>query len=214
MRLAATAVLTLACATALGACGTSEEDEVRAVVQEFRRALDEDDGTRACRLLTARAARDVTDCPRNIASIDPGAADDPVVVDGERATVARRISLVKVDGSWRIDSLGSPERTAAGAARTAAYERCWRAAGARIATSAAQLAFAAADMPVVAVRADRVSAKGGDWRIFYTLPPDGRDPGLAEVIADPTTAGVVAYVRDASANSAIVERARACRPSG
>ena len=213
MRVAA-ALLTLACAATLGACGTSDEDEVRAVLEEFRRAIDEDDGSRACRLLTARAARAVPDCPRNVASLDPGAGDAAVTVDGDRASIAGRASLVKVEGSWRIDALEGPAQTAAGAARTAAYERCWRAAGARIATTAVDLRFAAADMPTVAVRADRVSAKGGDWRIFYTLPPDGRDPGLAEVIAEPRAAGVVAYVRDAAANRAVVERARGCRPTG
>ena len=214
MRVAAATVLTLACAAAIAACGTSEEDEVRAVLQEFRRAIDEDDGTRACRLLTARAVRAVPDCPRNVASLDPGDGDGALTVDGDRASVAGGASLVKVDGSWRIDALRGPQQTAAGAARTVAYERCWRAAGARIATTAAHLKFAAADMPTVAVRGDRVSAKGGDWRIFYTLPPDGRDPGLAEVIADPRTAGVVAYVDDAPAKRGVVERARACQATG
>lgn len=214
MRVAAAALLTLACTAAVAACGTSQEDEVRAVLQEFRRAIDEDDGTRACRLLTARAARAVPDCPRNVAGHDPGAGDDAVTVDGDRASVAGRASFAKVDGSWRIDALGGPQQTAAGAARTAAYERCWRAAGARIATAAADLRFAAADVPTVAVRGDRVSAKGGEWRIFYTLPADGRDPGLAEVIADPRAAGVVAFVDDAAGNRSVVERARACQPSG
>lgn len=214
MRLIATTVL-LGCAMALAACGTSEEEEVRAVVQEFRRAVDEDDGARACRLLTARAARAVANCPQNVASVDPGGSDDgTVAVDGTRATVAGRIRLVKVDGSWRIDALGPGRQTSAGRARTAAYERCWRAAGARIATTPKDLAFAGADVPVVAVRADRVSAKGGDWRIFYTLPPDRRDPGIAEVIADPQAAGVVAYVRDARARSGVVERARDCPDGG
>ncbi|MGH2897054.1 MAG: hypothetical protein ACRDMZ_00145, partial [Solirubrobacteraceae bacterium] len=125
-----------------------------------------------------------------------------------------RTTLVRVDGSWRVDSYGRVDRTFATGTATAAYERCWRAAGARIATRAADLVFAAADTPVVAVREDRVSAKGGDWRIFYTLPAGGRDPGLGEVLADPRAAGVVAYVEDARAHSAVVERARACAGDG
>ena len=213
MRVAAT-VLAVACMTTLAACGASEEEEVRAVLQEFRRAVDEDDGARACRLLTARARRGVADCPRNVASLDSGPRDAPIEVRGDRAGAGGRIALVKVDGSWRIDSLGEPDQTAASAARTAAYERCWREAGARIATSAGDLTFAGAGQPIVAVRGDRVSAKGDDWRIFYTLPPGGRDPGLAEVIADPRAAGVVAYVADAAADRAVVERARACAPAG
>jgi hypothetical protein len=209
--------LGIACAAAaLGACGTSEQDAVRAVANEYRRALDADDGVRACRLLTPRVRANLADCPANVASIDTGdTGTGAIAIGGDRATVATpgktsRMTLVRVGGSWRVDSAGASNRTFAGAGHTAAYERCWRAAGARIATTASDLAFAAADAPVVAVRADRVSAKGGDWRIFYTLPAGGRDPGLQEVIADPATAGVVAYVEHASAGAGIVERARAC----
>jgi hypothetical protein len=214
--LAAAIALALA-GCALAACGSSDEDEARAVAGEFRRAIDADDGARACRLLTTRARSKLADCEAAVAGAAPEGDDAPVAVDGDRATVgapdsAGRLTLVKVDGSWRIDALLTPADAAQAdnPADAAFYARCWREAGARIATKPAQLAFAAADRPVVALRADRVSAKGGDWRIFYTLPPGGKDPGLAQIIRDPRAAAAVAYIENAGANAGAVERARAC----
>ena len=55
-----------------------------------------------------------------------------------------------------------------------------------------------------------MSAKGGDWRIFYTFAGSSADPGLAEVIADPSVAGAVAYVEQAGDNADVVARARTC----
>ena len=46
-----TVLLALACATALAACGTSDEDELRGIVRELRSALRARDGQRACGLL-------------------------------------------------------------------------------------------------------------------------------------------------------------------
>lgn len=213
--------LALACAPALTACGASDEDEVRAVAQEFRRALDTDDGARACRLLTPHARAAFTDCAANVASMGAGAgARGPVTIRDGRTTIgtpasAGRVVLLKVDGSWRIDKIGPSINAVTDAlARQARYAVCWRAAGAKIATSAAELAFAAADRPVIAVRADRASAKGGDWRIFYVLPSTGRQPNFADVLAHPDDVGVVAYVRNASEHRGVVERARACTPDG
>jgi hypothetical protein len=205
------------CAAGLAGCGSSDEDEARAVVGELRRAIDADDGERACRLLTQSARSRLDDCEQDVAGAEPAADDAPLSIDGDRATIGApgsvgRMTLRKVDGSWRIDALLTP----AGAARAdspvdaAFYERCWRAAGAQIATTATDLAFAAAERPVTALRADRVSAKGGNWRIFYTLPPGGRDPGLARIIRNPKAAAVVAYVENARANTGAVARARAC----
>jgi hypothetical protein len=222
---AAALALALAGSATLAACGTSDEAEVRAVAQELKRAIDTDEGARACRLLTPRARDSKTDCAQEVLQLDPGdAATGTVAIRGERATITTRnasgtsgdgrTTLLRIDGSWRVDAYGQVNHTSATTTSTAAYERCWRAAGAQIATSAQDLAFAAADTPVVAVRKDRVSAKGGDWRIFYTLPSDGRDPGLGEVITDPQAAGVVAYIEQARAHTAVVERARACSAGG
>jgi hypothetical protein len=209
------------CGAALTACGSSDEDEARAVVGEFRRALDADDGERACRLLTARARAKLNNCEQAVAGTEPGDSDAPLTVDGDRATLGSsdggaRVTLLKGAGSWRIDTLPSPANAgrADSPVDAAFYARCWRDAGARIASSARDIAFAAADRPVVALRGDHVSAKGGDWRIFYTLPRNGEDPGLARIIRDPGAAAVVAYVEDARANSGIVERARACEAPG
>jgi hypothetical protein len=208
----------------LAACGSSDEDEARAVAQEFKRAIDAKDGERACRLLSPPARRTMPDCARQVTRLDPGDVVGGATVRGDRATIASRdaagtpgpgrTTLQRVDGTWRVASYGHVNQTFASPAATAAYARCWRAAGARIATRPQDLSFAAADAPIVAVRRDSVSAKGRDWRIFYTLPAGGRDPGIREVIADPMAAGVVAYVADARANARVVVRARACTAAG
>ena len=125
------------CAAGLAGCGSSDEDEARAVVGELRRAIDADDGERACRLLTQSARSRLDDCEQDVAGAEPAADDAPLSIDGDRATIGApgsvgRMTLRKVDGSWRIDALLTP----AGAARAdspvdaAFYERCWRAAGA------------------------------------------------------------------------------------
>lgn len=212
------------CAVALPACGTSEEDKVRAVTTEFRRALQAEDGKRACRLLTAHAKLQLGgDCPERVTSIDAGdkSGDGALTMRPVRASQAtqsggrvRAIAFAKTDDGWRIDNLPRSTAIVDDSGRAAFYERCWKTAGAKIATRASELTFAAADPPTTAVRADTVSAKGGDWRIFYTFAGSGQDPGLAEVIADPSVAGAVAYVEDAERNAAVVRRARACAVDG
>jgi hypothetical protein len=213
--------LALASASALPACGTSDEDEVRAAAQELRRALQAEDGVRACRLLTATAKRQLGgSCVTQVTSVDPGdkASDGALTLRADRASLATRsggrtraIAFVKIDGNWRVEDLPLSTTIVEGsAARAAFYERCWRAAGAKIATRATQLAFAQADQPETTVRADTVSAKGDDWRILYTFAGSAKDPGLAEVIADPSVAGAVAYVEQSGANAAVVVRARRC----
>ena len=116
-----------------------------------------------------------------------------------------RASLVKIEGQWLLDY------DPAAPTPPAELTRCWRRAGARIAIDAGDLRFAAADKPRDSTRAHgRVSVKADDWRIFYALMADGADPGLARVVADPTVAPVVAYIRHASAYRTIVEHARRC----
>jgi hypothetical protein len=219
-------VLALACvcAGALNACGTSDEDKVRAVAKEFRRALQADDGERACRLLTAHARTQLGgDCPTHVTSIDAGdkASDGALTMRPTRASLAtqsggriRALAFAKTDDGWRIENVPRSTAIVEESDRAAFYERCWRAAGAKIATKAGELAFAAADPPTTVVRGDAVSAKGGDWRIFYTFAGSGQDPGFAEVIADPSVAGAVAYVEDAGSREAVVRRARACAVDG
>ena len=221
MPVALALALALGCGLALSACGTSEEDEVRAVAGEFRRALAAEDGARACRLLTASAKRRLDGtCDERVLSIDPGdpASDGALTRRADRASLATRsggrtrgIAFIKTeDDGWRIDDLPLSTTIVAPSGRADFYERCWRAAGAEIATRASQLAFAAAASPTIAVRDDTVSAKGDDWRIFYTFADSGTDPGLAEVITDPGAAGAVAYVEQAKADADVVARARAC----
>ena len=222
-RIATVLALALAGGAGLAACGTSDEDKVRAVAKEFRRALSADDGARACRLLTTAAKRQLEGvCAKQVLTIDPGdpATDGALTLRADRASLAtqsggrtRGIAFRKTDDDWRLDDL--PLSTAIGdPSRAAFYERCWRAAGARIAAQASDLAFAAAAAtPTTAVREDTVSAKGGDWRIFYTFADTGADPGLAEVIADPSVAGAVAYIERAGTRPEVVARARKCAAS-
>jgi hypothetical protein len=216
--------LACACAGVLPACGTSDEDQVRAVAKEFRRALQADDGARACRLLTAEAKRPLGGpCATAVTSIDAGdeASDGALTMRPDRASLAtqsggniRVIAFVKTGDGWRIEDVPRSTAIVPQSGRASFYRRCWRTAGAKIATRASELAFAAADPPTTSVRADTVSAKGGDWRIFYTFAGSRRDPGFAEVVADPSVAGAVAYVQNATRNEAVVRRARSCAVDG
>lgn len=129
-------------------------------------------------------------------------------IHGTTATIGsggHATPLVKLDGRWLLDSDPFAPDT------PAAFERCWRRAGARIATDPSDLRFAAGGPRPRTTRAHgRVSAKGEDWRIFYVLRAGGADPGLARVVADPTAVPVVAYVRRAGTRARIVTRARTC----
>lgn len=135
-------------------------------------------------------------------------AGPKVSIVGAHATIrsdAVKQSLIKLDGQWLLDA------DPAAPANPGGLARCWRRAGARIAVDAGDLRFAAADKLRDSTRAHgRVSAKADDWRIFYALVPDGADPGLARVVADPRGVPVAAYIRHARAHRKIVENARRC----
>ena len=108
-------VLTLACTAALPGCGSSDEDQVRAVAKELRDALAKRDGADACRLLTDDAKRQLkADCERAILSFDPGkpALDGALTVIDDRASLGvesdgrrRAIAFIKSDGDWRVEEL-------------------------------------------------------------------------------------------------------------
>ena len=216
--------LACTCGAGLGACGTSDEDEVRAVAQEFRRALNAEDGARACRLLTDEARRQLEGpCAERVLNIDAGrpATDGALTLRDDRASLAtqsggrtRGIGFIKTEDGWRLESVPRSTTVVEESERGAFYARCWREAGAKIATRASELAFAAAAAPTTAVREDTVSAKGDNWRIFYTFSADATDPGLAEVIADPSVADAVAYVEEAESKPEVVARARSCAADG
>ena len=132
-----------------------------------------------------------------------------VSIHGPRATV--RIpggsagAMVRIDGRWLVDSDAAKPRTAGD------LGRCWRAAGAKIATRARELRFAVGDrVSDITLATGRVSVKSTRWRIFYTLPKNGEDPGLQEVLSDPGIVATVAYVRDAPAHPDVVRAARVC----
>ena len=239
---AATLLLLLGAAAALAACGVSEETKVRAVAQEFRRAIDAGDGERACRLLTARARDAIRDCPANVASVDSGVAGSgAITISADRATIAIRpgaergaaagsepaTTLVKVDGAWRVDAVARRDESTT-SARASAYARCWRAAGARIATSARDLTFAAADMPVIAVRnstaacrpraatggsstrSRRAGATRASRRSSPTPAPPPRSPTSGTPRASPPSSRVRARARAARDPRARLSRMRYC----
>ena len=62
----------------------------------------------------------------------------------------------------------------------------------------------------IAIKPGRVSVKGDGWRLFYTLPANGEDPGVKAILAKPSRVRAVAYIEDAAANPRVVAKARAC----
>ena len=139
-----------------------------------------------------------------------------VSIDDDRATVhvagEEPGRFVREEGHWRVAAEPSEGWTTEDSAPSAAsLERCWRNAGARIASGPRDLRFAVGTTARnVVFSAGRVSVKGKDWRIFYTLPADGEDPGLGTVLAKPSVVHAVAYVKDAPAHAGIVAKARDC----
>lgn len=132
-----------------------------------------------------------------------------ISLDGSTAIVDfgrnGRTAMIHTDGHWLVDADYGKSFT------PAQYARCWRNAGATIAASARELRFADENSARhYAADSGRMSIKGGDWRIFYTLPESGDDPGLSKVLADPGVVGAVAYVKDASAHTDVVLAARDC----
>ena len=123
----------VAAVLALGAfagCGSSDEEEIRAVVKELQRSgSDKADGARVCALLTPRARAQLTtflsgfagggSCaavlakaqrePGEVTSGDVAKAD--VTVRNDRALIRfpgegdDPIGLARVDGEWRIDNI-------------------------------------------------------------------------------------------------------------
>ena len=108
-------VVLVACAAALPGCGSSDEDQVRAVAKQLRDALAKRDGAGACRLLAADAKAQLKgDCERAVLSFDPGkpALDGALTVIDDRASLGvqsdgrrRAIAFIKADGDWRVEEL-------------------------------------------------------------------------------------------------------------
>lgn len=133
-----------------------------------------------------------------------------IAIRGERATVSipgeEPGRFVREEGHWLVaaDPVEKPPTPSE-------LERCWRSAGAAIASDKGDLRFAEfSESEGVSSNEARVSVKGGDWRIFYAMPSDGEDPGLPPVLADPSVVPVVAYVKNAPAHVDVVTKARAC----
>lgn len=141
--------------------------------------------------------------------VGPRHGTPKVSIRGDRATVVRagrfRNSVIKLDGRWLLDADPAPSTT------PFTFAFCWKGAGAKLARDASDLSFATAyERPDTTRAHGRVSIKGDDWRIFYALPANGADPGLARVLSNPLAVPVVAYVRDAASHPKIVRNARRC----
>jgi hypothetical protein len=98
------------------------------------------------------------------------------------------------------------------------YVPCLLLAGARLARSAEELAFArgfAAPPPSPNEAASgQVKVRGEDWRIFYVLHAGQLDPGLAAVVARPSAVVFVAYITEAAAHRKEIAAATRCASGG
>jgi hypothetical protein len=117
-------------------------------------------------------------------------------------------------------SAPAPTTTAAGDTKTA-LAQCWRDAGAKIATSPADLRFAAGAALGTDVASDTSSVRGdlatysfkptGDdrWPIYFATPESAdQAPSFSALLADPGSAVVAAYVNPADPRT--VARADVC----
>ena len=137
-----------------------------------------------------------------------------VSIRGDRATVPiageDTQRLIRQEGHWLMD-VEAPLFEEAESPSPRSVEQCLRRSGAAIASGARDLRWATRrTAKAIAVRSGLVSVKGEGWRVFYTLPRGGDDPGLGAILANPGIVGTVAYVEDAAAQPGVVNRARSC----
>ena len=112
------------------------------------------------------------------------------------------------------------QTTAAAADAAEELEGCLRKAGAKLASSPADLRFAAGSAIRGDVRTDISAERGnlrvfslqpsdGDWRIYVAAPRRaGGAPGIQDLLSDPGAAVVTAYVNPA--DQATIREADAC----
>jgi ketosteroid isomerase-like protein len=123
MRSAAAALTALLCAALLAACGSSsDEDQIRDVVQEFAEAANDKDVGAICGQVVSEAFEDQEQCEKQAdreGSIgDLGSVEDlevsEIKVDGDTATAQIKATVGgetdegpgkfrKVDGEWKLD---------------------------------------------------------------------------------------------------------------
>ncbi|MDQ3644393.1 MAG: nuclear transport factor 2 family protein [Actinomycetota bacterium] len=125
MRSAAACLTALLCAALLAACGggsESDEDQVRAVVQEFGEAANDKDAGAICGLVVSKELKDEEDCEKQadregqiggLEAVDDIEVSD-IKIDGDRATAQIKATVGgktdagpgkfrKVDGEWKLD---------------------------------------------------------------------------------------------------------------
>jgi len=127
-RLGILLLLATSCVAVLSACGASDEERVNDTVKRFYKAAAAGDGKQACAQLTP-AARGPGGAPQCEAAIDQlGQLGGPEAkrriagvdvrrthVDGDRASTQAQVpgqtpvtlTLRKVDGEWKLESLGA-----------------------------------------------------------------------------------------------------------
>lgn len=111
----------LLCCTALGACGSSEEDKVKDSLQSFQQAVQDKDRTAFCDAVTSEQIRKADDCEKQVKVSDlesigevKGIKAENIKVDGDKATAKVSVTVRgeatsddatfrKVDGDWKID---------------------------------------------------------------------------------------------------------------
>jgi ketosteroid isomerase-like protein len=123
MRSAAAALTAFLCAALLAACGSSsDEDQIRDVVQEFAEAANDKDVGAICGQVVSEAFEDQEQCEKQAdreGSIgDLGSVEDlevsEIKVDGDTATAQIKATVGgetdegpgkfrKVDGEWKLD---------------------------------------------------------------------------------------------------------------
>ncbi len=98
------------------------------------------------------------------------------------------------------------------------YVPCLLQAGARLARSAGELAFARGFEGPRASASDatsgQIKVRGDDWRLFYVLHSGQLDPGLKAVVANPGEVVFVAYITGAAAHRKEIAAATRCASDG
>ena len=123
MRSAAAALTALLCAALLAACGSSsDEDQIRDVVQKFAEAANDKDAGAICGQVVSEAFEDQEQCKKQadkegsigeLGSVEDFEVSD-IKVDGDTATAQIKATVGgetdegpgkfrKVDGEWKLD---------------------------------------------------------------------------------------------------------------
>jgi hypothetical protein len=114
-------IAALLCCTALGACGSSEEDKIGESLDSFQQAVQDKDEKAFCEAVTSKQIRKADDCAKQVKAADlksigevKGIKAENIKVDGDKATAKVSVTVRgkrtsddatfrKIDGDWKID---------------------------------------------------------------------------------------------------------------